>query len=125
MVYTVFYKTSSFAGYCFLDKNSIHPKRYGVFSFKAFIAVLVKIQICSFIVNDLPVLRARIGISQEDIAAKIGVSRQTYNSYEVKKRPIPWSVCIALITFFNSNSKTREMMKNNTYLLELMDEIFG
>lgn len=80
---------------------------------------------CIQLVNDLPVLRARIGISQEDIAAKIGVSRQTYNSYEAKKRPIPWSVCIALITFFNSNSKTREMMKNNTYLLELMDEIFG
>ena len=50
MVYTVLYKTSSFAGYCFLDKNSIHPKGYGVFSFKAFKAVLVKIQICSFIV---------------------------------------------------------------------------
>ena len=50
MVYTVFYKTSSFAGYCFLGKNSIHPKRYDVFSFKAFIAILVKIQICSFIV---------------------------------------------------------------------------
>lgn len=51
MVYTVLYKTSSFAGYCFLDKNSIHPKGYGVFSFKAFKAVLVKIQICSFIVK--------------------------------------------------------------------------
>ena len=51
MVYAVFYKTSSFAGYCFPDKNSIHPKRCGVFSFKAFIAVLVKIQICSFIVE--------------------------------------------------------------------------
>lgn len=38
---------------------------------------------------------------------------------------VPWSVCVALITFFNSNSKTRKMMKNNTYLLELMDEIFG
>jgi Predicted transcriptional regulators len=75
------------------------------------------------LVNDLPVLRARIGISQENVAAKIGVLRQTYNSYEAKKRPVPWSVCIALITFFNS--KTREMMKNNTYLLELMDEIFG
>lgn len=80
---------------------------------------------CIQLVNDLPVLRARIGISQEDIAAKIGVSRQTYNAYEAKKRPIPWSVCIALITFFNSDIKTREMMKNNTYLLELMDEIFG
>ena len=78
---------------------------------------------CMQLVNDLPVLRARIGISQEDVAAKIGVLRQTYNSYEAKKRPVPWSVCIALITFFNS--KTREMMKNNTYLLELMDEIFG
>ena len=49
MVYTVFYKTSSFAGYCFLGKNSIHPKRYGVFSFKAYKVILVKIQICSFI----------------------------------------------------------------------------
>ena len=78
---------------------------------------------CMQLVNDLPVLRARIGISQENVAAKIGVLRQTYNSYEANKRPVPWSVCIALITFFNS--KTREMMKNNTYLLELMDEIFG
>ena len=51
MVYTVFYKTSSFAGYCFLGKNSIHPKRYDVFSFKAFNAILVKIQFCSFIVK--------------------------------------------------------------------------
>ncbi len=53
MVYTVFYKTSSFAGYCFLSRYSIHPKRYGVFSFKVFIAVLVKIQICSFIVRKI------------------------------------------------------------------------
>ena len=50
MVYTVFYKTSSFAGYCFLGKNSIHQKRYDVFSFKAFKLTLVKFQICSFIV---------------------------------------------------------------------------
>lgn len=80
---------------------------------------------CIQLVNDLPVLRARIGISQENIATKIGVSRQTYNSYEAKKRPIPWSVCIALISYFNSNSKTKEMIKSNTYIWELMDEIFG
>ncbi len=90
------------------------------------IVLTAKRELCYIqLVNDLPVLRARIGISQEDVAAKIGVSRQTYNSYKAKKRPILWSVCIAFITFFNSNSKTREMMKNNTYLLELMDEIFG
>ena len=50
MVYTVFYKTSSFAGYCFLDKNSIHPKRRDVFNFEHFKVTLVKFQICSFIV---------------------------------------------------------------------------
>lgn len=76
------------------------------------------------LVNDLPVLRARLGISQEEVALKIGVSRQTYNSYEAKKRPVPWSVCISLITFFASNEKTREMLKKNTYTLELLDEIF-
>ena len=51
MVYTVFYKTSSFAGYCFLDKNSIHPKRRDVFNFEHFKVTLVKFQICSFIVS--------------------------------------------------------------------------
>lgn len=58
MVYTVFYKTSSFAGYCFLDKNSINPKRYDVFSFKAFNAILVKIQFCSFIVINREIRQA-------------------------------------------------------------------
>lgn len=51
MVYTVFYKTSSFAGYCFLNKNSIHPKRRDVFNFKHFEVTLVKFQICSFIAD--------------------------------------------------------------------------
>ena len=53
MVYTVFYKTSSFAGYCFLNKNSIHPKRRDVFNFKHFEVTLVKFQICSFIEQEL------------------------------------------------------------------------
>ena len=53
MVYTVFYKTSSFAGYCFLNKNSIHPKRRDVFNFKHFEVTLVKFQICSFIAKNI------------------------------------------------------------------------
>ena len=35
-----------------LVKDSIHPKRYDVFIFYLFITFLVKIQICSFIVNN-------------------------------------------------------------------------
>ena len=49
MVYTVFYKTSSFVGYCFLSRYSIHPQRHDVFSLMLFEAILVEFQICSFI----------------------------------------------------------------------------
>ncbi len=44
MVYTVPYKTSSFAGYCFLGRYSIHPQRRDVFSYVLFYATLVKFQ---------------------------------------------------------------------------------
>ena len=34
---------------------------------------------------ELPVLRAQLGASQAEVAEKIGISRQTYNSIETKK----------------------------------------
>ena len=71
--------------------------------------------------NVLPVLRARLDVSQEEVATKIGVSRQSYNSYETKKRPMPWSVCIALIVYFSSNSKTQEMLKEHGCTLEFLE----
>lgn len=78
MVYTVFYKTSSFAGYCFLNKNSIHPKRRDVFNFKHFEVTLVKFQICSFIViqkklTDFPSKQKSLAINCK--TSKTGVER--------------------------------------------------
>lgn len=35
--------------------------------------------------DELPVLRAKIGISQDDIPSIIGISRQIYNAIETKK----------------------------------------
>jgi putative transcriptional regulator len=35
--------------------------------------------------NDLRVLRARHGLSQADLAAKLGVSRQTVNAIETER----------------------------------------
>lgn len=92
---------------------------------KAFEMEAKKELCCIQLVNDLPVLRARLGVSQEEVAEKIGVSRQTYNSYESKKRKIPWNIFIVLVSYFVSNSKTLEMIKGNTYTLELMEEIFN
>ena len=43
-------------------------------------------------VNDIPGLRARLSVSQDKEASKVGISRQTLSSYESKKREMPWSV---------------------------------
>lgn len=40
----------------------------------------------SRLVDELPVLRTKLGISQDEIAYLQGISRQTYSSIETKKR---------------------------------------
>lgn len=75
------------------------------------------------LVNELPVLRARLDLSQEDVADRIGVSRQTYNAIESKRRNITWNTCIALSTLFASNEKTKKMMEAHESLLDLLNEV--
>jgi DNA-binding XRE family transcriptional regulator len=62
-------------------------------------------------VNDLPSLRAKLGISQNDLAFRVGVSRQTINAVEIKKRELTWQLFLALFLFFVSNEATYEYMK--------------
>lgn len=62
--------------------------------------------------DELPVLRAKAGISQKDIANKIGISRQTYSSIETGKREMSWTTFLALIAFFQNNESTRQMLNS-------------
>lgn len=55
--------------------------------------------------NDLPVLRARVGLSQGAIADKIGISRQTYSSIETGKREMARTTFLALVAFFKTMSR--------------------
>lgn len=61
--------------------------------------------------DNLVSLRARIGITQEELANVIGVSRQTYYAIETGARKMTWAVYLALIFFFNSVDGTPEMFK--------------
>ena len=61
--------------------------------------------------DELPVLRAKARVSQETIADKIGVSRQTYNAIETGKREITWTTFLALLAFFQNNEQTRRMIE--------------
>ena len=60
--------------------------------------------------KELPVLRAKARISQEDIAEKIGISRQTYSSIETGKREMAWTTFLALIAYFQNNESTKKMI---------------
>lgn len=49
--------------------------------------------------ENLPLLRAKLNISQEQIARIIGISRQTYSSVENQRREMSWQIYLALILF--------------------------
>lgn len=65
----------------------------------------------SILCDNLASLRARIGITQEELANVIGVSRQTYYAIETGTRKMTWAIYLALVFFFNSVEETAEMLK--------------
>ncbi len=71
--------------------------------------------------RELPVLRARLGVSQADVADAIGVARQTYNNYETGKKEMPWSIFLALVTVFQSNKETQKMLSSIEGLEDYFD----
>ena len=60
---------------------------------------------------NLTVLRTKAGISQEELANLIGVSRQTYSAIERKNRIMAWSTYLSLILFYDHNQNTHEMIR--------------
>lgn len=60
--------------------------------------------------ENLPVLRAKFGLTQEELGLKIDVSRQTIVAIETKKRKMTWSVFLALITIFKRNDVTSQLL---------------
>lgn len=61
-------------------------------------------------VDELPVLRARLGVSQAEIAEIVGISRQSFNAIETRKKKMNWTVFIALASVFQGNNKTKQML---------------
>ena len=61
--------------------------------------------------DHLPSLRAKIGISQEELARILGISRQTYSSAESHRKKISWQFFLTLVFFFDSMDATHEMLR--------------
>lgn len=67
-------------------------------------------KLMELLTEELPVLRAKIGLSQSELSSIIGVSRQTYSAIETKKRKMTWGTFISLVLFYEHNEKTRPLL---------------
>lgn len=54
------------------------------------------------LIENLPSLRARVGITQKELANVIGISRQTYYALETSKREMSWPIFLAIVFIFDS-----------------------
>ncbi len=60
----------------------------------------------------LPMLRARIQYTQEDLAQKLGSTRQTIIAVESGKRDLTWSMFLSAVFVFYMNPLTRPLLLN-------------
>lgn len=67
--------------------------------------------VVSLLIDELPALRAKLGISQDELAEYVGVSRQTLSAIERRKRSMTWQVALAVILFFTLHPKTNATLK--------------
>ena len=62
-------------------------------------------------IYELPILRARIDMTQDEISEIAGLSRQTYSALETRKRKMTWSNFMALLFVFYFNPAPREAVE--------------
>lgn len=86
---------------------------------------MIKEELMSMLRNELPVLRARLGISQAKLAEMIGISRQTYNVIENGKREMTWPIFLSLVAFCQNNEQTAQMLKQTEEFDEKMKKVLS
>lgn len=63
-------------------------------------------KLIDILTEELPSLRAKIGVSQGELSDIVGISRPTYSSVETKNRRMSWNVFLSLLMVFTQNEKT-------------------
>lgn len=63
------------------------------------------------LIENLPVLRAKLQLSQQELANVLGVSRQQIVAIENGKRNMSWNIFLSLLLIFSRNKETKEMLR--------------
>ena len=70
-----------------------------------------KIAYIDKLAENLSMLRAKAGVTQGDVADRIGIARQTYSAIECGRSRMSWNTFMSLILFFKENAQTKEVIK--------------
>ena len=70
----------------------------------------LKEKLIGILTGELKVLRAKAEVSQEQLAHKLGVSRQTYGAIESKKQRMTWNTFLSLLYLFERNDGTAKIL---------------
>lgn len=82
---------------------------------------LDKVKLIKNMTENLPMLRKRLELTQEEIADKIGVSRSTVIAIENNKREMTWNTFLSLMLLFSKNESTNKILS----ILDLNTEEFN
>jgi DNA-binding XRE family transcriptional regulator len=79
-----------------------------------------KNELISKMTENLRLLRNKLGLTQDMLAGKIGISRQTLVNIENKKREMTWNNFLVLLTVFRAESSTSDLLDHfGIYTIEL------
>lgn len=73
--------------------------------------------------ENLPVLRKKLKLSQENLAKFIGSSRYTVMLIETKKRKMTWNTFLSLVLLFDKNEETAVLLKALEIYTEDLDKM--
>ena len=73
--------------------------------------------------ENLPVLRKKLKLSQENLAKFIGSSRYTVMLIETKKRRMTWNTFLSLVLLFDKNEETSVLLKALEIYTEDLDKM--
>jgi DNA-binding XRE family transcriptional regulator len=84
-----------------------------------------KQELCRIMASNLSTLREKAKLKQDELADKLGLSRQTISAIENEKREMQWSTFSVLIMFFANDYEIRQIMSVMGIMTEKVAKIFN
>ena len=84
-----------------------------------------KQELCRLMASNLPTLRAKAALSQDELAERLGFSRQTISAIEGEKRDMQWSTFSAIALFFSKDTEISRLMAVMGILADDVNEMLS